>query len=98
MRPGVSGSVPSLDLQQQESPAMRPRALHSGADRPPGVSGGAPSPRRSTLVPSTATLSPQKAPMYWGSMAFDGVKIKKPVRGSWQVDAEQEGPQWGKVI
>ena len=60
---------------------MRPRALHSRANRPQGVSGGAPSPRLSTLVPSTATLSPQKAPVYWGSMAFDGVKnkIKKPV-------------------
>ena len=31
-------------------------------------------------------------------MAFDGVKnnIKKPVRGSWQVDAEQEEPHWGE--
>ena len=79
---------------------MRPWALPSGANRPLGVSGGAPSPRLSTLVPSTATLSLQKAPVYWGSMAFDGVtnKIKKPGRGSRQVDAEQEEPHWGKVI
>ena len=77
---------------------MRPRALSSGVNHPPGVSGGAPSPRLSTLVPSTATLSLQKAPVYWGSMAFEGVKnkIKKLVRGSWQVDAEQEEPPWGE--